>query len=80
VGKAVCGYDIKIFNEEGNEVQANQQGYVVVKLPLPPGTLLNLWKDTRFKNGLFRTVSWLLFSGDGGYKDEDDYLYHWKSR
>jgi acyl-coenzyme A synthetase/AMP-(fatty) acid ligase len=29
VGKAVCGYDIKIFNEEGNEVQANQQ-YVVV--------------------------------------------------
>jgi acyl-coenzyme A synthetase/AMP-(fatty) acid ligase len=32
VGKAVCGYDIKIFNEEGNEVQANQQGYVVVKL------------------------------------------------
>jgi acyl-coenzyme A synthetase/AMP-(fatty) acid ligase len=29
---AVCGYDIKIFNEEGNEVQANQQGYVVVKL------------------------------------------------
>jgi hypothetical protein len=26
VGK-VCGYDIKIFNEEGNEVQANQQGY-----------------------------------------------------
>jgi acyl-coenzyme A synthetase/AMP-(fatty) acid ligase len=31
VGKAVCGYDIKIFNEEGNEVQANQQGYVVVK-------------------------------------------------
>jgi capsular polysaccharide biosynthesis protein len=23
--------DIKIFNEEGNEVQANQQGYVVVK-------------------------------------------------
>jgi propionyl-CoA synthetase len=51
VGKAVCGYDIKIFNEEGNEVQANQQGYVVVK-PLPPGTLLNLWKDnTRFRTG-----------------------------
>jgi propionyl-CoA synthetase len=48
----LCGYDIKIFNEEGNEVQANQQGYVVVKLPLPPGTLLNLWKDnTRFRTG-----------------------------
>jgi hypothetical protein len=31
------------------------------KTPLPPGTLLNLWKDnTRFRT-LFRTVSWLLF-------------------
>jgi propionyl-CoA synthetase len=26
VGKAVCGYDIKIFNEEGNEVQAINKG------------------------------------------------------
>jgi propionyl-CoA synthetase len=32
VGKAVCGYDIKIFNEEGNEVQANQSTRMVVKL------------------------------------------------
>jgi propionyl-CoA synthetase len=38
--------------------------------------LLNLWKDnTRFRNGLFRTVSGYYFSGDGGYKDEDDYIY-----
>jgi propionyl-CoA synthetase len=81
VGKAVCGYDIKIFNEEGNEVQANQQGYVVVKLPLPPGTLLNLWKDnTRFRTGYLEQFPGYYFSGDGGYKDEDDYLYHWKSR
>jgi hypothetical protein len=32
VGKAVCGY-IKKYLMKGNEVQANQQGYVVVKLP-----------------------------------------------
>jgi propionyl-CoA synthetase len=70
VGKAVCGYDI-IFNEEGNEVQANQQGYVVVKLPLPPGTLLNLWKDnTRFRTGYLEQFPGYYFSGDGGYKDE----------
>jgi propionyl-CoA synthetase len=69
-------YDIKIFNEEGNEVQANQQGYVVVKLPLPPGTLLNLWKDnTRFRTGYLEQFPGYYFSGDGGYKDEDDYIY-----
>lgn len=76
VGKAVCGYDIKIFDEEGNEVQANQQGYVVVKLPLPPGTLLDLWNDNlRFKAGYLEQFPGYYFSGDGGYKDEDDYIY-----
>jgi acyl-coenzyme A synthetase/AMP-(fatty) acid ligase len=50
VGKAVCGYIIKIFNE-GNEVQANQQGYVVVKLHYLQERCF-LWKDnTRFRTG-----------------------------
>jgi propionyl-CoA synthetase len=76
VGKAVCGYDIKIFDEEGNEVAANQQGYVVVKLPLPPGTLLDLWNDNpRFKAGYLTQFPGYYFSGDGGYKDEEDYIY-----
>jgi propionyl-CoA synthetase len=76
VGKAVCGYDIKIFDEEGNEAQANQQGYVVVKLPLPPGTLLDLWKDnSRFNSGYLEQYPGYYFSGDGGYKDDDDYIY-----
>jgi propionyl-CoA synthetase len=36
VGKAVCGYNIKIFNEEGIELRPNEEGYVVLQLPLPP--------------------------------------------
>jgi propionyl-CoA synthetase len=52
-------------------VQANQQGYVVVKLPLPPERYLIYGKTTLALKLLSRTVSWLLFSGDGGYKDED---------
>jgi propionyl-CoA synthetase len=35
VGKAVCGYNIKIFNEEGISWGPNE-GYVVLQLPLPP--------------------------------------------
>ena len=76
VGKAVCGYNIKIFNEEGIEVGPNEQGYVVIQLPLPPGTLLDLWKDnTRFRAGYLEQFPGYYFSGDGGYKDHEDYIF-----
>ncbi len=76
VGKAVCGYNIKIFGENGTELGPNEEGYVVVKLPLPPGTLLDLWNDNpRFKAGYLQKFPGYYFSGDGGFKDEDDYIY-----
>jgi propionyl-CoA synthetase len=76
VGKAVCGYNIKIVDESGTEVAANEEGYVVLQLPLPPGTLLNLWNDNeRFKAGYLDKFPGFYFSGDGGYKDEQDYIF-----
>jgi propionyl-CoA synthetase len=76
VGKAVCGYDIKIFGENGTELGPNEEGYVVIKLPLPPGTLLDLWNDNpRFQAGYLNKFPGYYFSGDGGFKDEDDYIY-----
>jgi len=75
-GKAVTGYNIQIFNENGKELGPNEEGYVVIKLPLPPGTLLNLWKDNdRFQSGYLNKFPGYYFSGDGGYKDEDGYLF-----
>ena len=76
VGKAVCGYNIRIFGENGTELASKEEGYVVIKLPLPPGTLLDLWGDNhRFKAGYLQKFPGYYFSGDGGYKDEDDYIY-----
>ena len=76
VGKAVCGYDIKIFGENGTELGPNEEGYVVLKLPLPPGTLLDLWKDNpRFKAGYLDKFPGYYFSGDGGFKDEEAYIF-----
>lgn len=73
---AVCGYDIKILNEEGQEVLADTEGYVAVKLPLPPGTLTSLWGNPkRFKLGYLDRFPGYYFSGDGGYKDEDGYIF-----
>lgn len=75
-GKAVSGYDIKIFNENGEELPPNNEGYVVIKLPLPPGTLMDLWNDPyRFKAGYLNKFPGYYFSGDGGYKDDEGYIY-----
>jgi propionyl-CoA synthetase len=75
-GVPVCGYDIQILNEDGVVVAAGVEGYVAVKLPLPPGTLVNLWGNPqRFKAGYLDRFPGYYFSGDGGYKDEDGYIF-----
>lgn len=75
-GFPVCGYDIQILNESGKKALMNAEGFVVAKLPLPPGTLQNLWGNpTRFKKGYLERFPGYYFSGDGGYKDEDGYVF-----
>jgi acyl-coenzyme A synthetase/AMP-(fatty) acid ligase len=75
-GKTVSGYDIRILNEAGEEVDANQEGAVVIKLPLPPGCLPTLWQDSaRFKESYLNAYPGYYLSGDGGYKDEEGYIY-----
>lgn len=75
-GLPVCGYDIQILNEAGELAENNTEGYVAVKLPLPPGTLMNLWGNPeRFKNGYLTKFPNYYFSGDGGYKDKDGYVF-----
>lgn len=43
VTKPVPGYDVKIFDEENNELPPNTLGKVVIKLPMPPAFMLTLW-------------------------------------
>lgn len=72
----VCGYDIQVLSEEGKEVASDVEGFVAVKLPMPPGCLLNLWGNPeRFKSGYLNKFPGYYFSGDGGYKDEDGYVF-----
>lgn len=75
-GKAVSGYNIQILGENGQELGANEEGYVVIKLPLPPGTLLDIWNDNeRFQAGYLAKFPGYYFSGDGGFKDDDGYIF-----
>ncbi len=75
-GKAVCGYDIRIFDESGAEVASGEEGYVVIRQPLPPGCMTGLWMNQpRFREGYFTKFPGYYLAGDGGYKDDDGYLY-----
>ena len=72
----VCGYDIQVLDEEGKAVATNEEGYVVAKLPLPPGCLLDVWNNTpRFVGGYLEKFKGYYFSGDGGYIDEEGYVF-----
>ncbi len=75
-GLPVCGYDIHVLDEEGHELPAGKEGFVAVKLPLPPGTLPSLWKNhDRFRAGYLEHFPGYYQTGDGGYKDNDGYWY-----
>lgn len=76
VAKPVCGFDIQILDEEGNELPNHKEGFVVVKLPLPPGTLMGIWNnEEQFFSGYLEQIEGFYFTGDGGYKDADGYIY-----
>ncbi|MEW5675375.1 AMP-binding protein [Flavobacterium enshiense] len=75
-GKPVTGYDIRIFNENGEELGPKEEGYVVIKLPLPPGMMLDIWNDNeRFQKGYLDKFPGYYFSGDGGFKDDNGYVF-----
>jgi propionyl-CoA synthetase len=73
---AVPGFDVCVVDEVGAEVAANQEGSIVLRLPLPPGCLPTLWgDDERFISSYLTAFPGFYSSGDGGYRDEDGYLY-----
>lgn len=75
-GFPICGYDIQILSEEGDPLGAGRDGYVALKLPLPPGCLPSLWKTpVRFYKSYLEQFEGYYLSGDGGYFDEDGYFF-----
>jgi propionyl-CoA synthetase len=74
--KPVPGYDVKILSESGEPRGSNEEGAVAVRLPLPPGTLATLWQaDDRFVESYMSAFPGYYTTGDGGYVDEDGYLF-----
>ncbi|AEP31445.1 propionyl-CoA synthetase [Brumicola nitratireducens] len=74
--KPVPGFNIQILDALGHPVPPNTQGAIAIKLPLPPSCLATIWGDfDRFASGYLSEYPGYYCSGDGGYIDEDGYLF-----
>lgn len=72
----VPGFNVCVLDHEGNELPNGEQGNIALKLPLPPGCLPTVWGDfERFRTSYLSEFPGYYSSGDGGYKDEDGYVF-----
>ncbi|MEQ9224878.1 MAG: AMP-binding protein [Parvibaculum sp.] len=70
------GYDMRVLDDAGHEVETGTLGNVVVTLPLPPGCLPTLWNaDDRFRSAYLDEFPGYYKTADAGYIDEDGYLF-----
>ena len=74
--KPLAGFDVRILDDHGAPVAAGVQGNIAIKLPLPPGCLSTVWGDhSRFVLAYLSDYPGYYTSGDGGYIDDDGYLF-----
>ncbi len=74
--RAVPGYQVQILDDAGRLQEPGQTGAIVIKLPLPPGSLATLWHaDERYKEAYLSHFEGYYLTGDAGFIDEDQYLW-----
>jgi propionyl-CoA synthetase len=72
----VPGFDVQVLDERGGRVGPGVEGAICIRLPMPPGTLPTLWHDdARFVASYLSAYDGYYLSGDGGYVDEDGYVF-----
>ncbi len=75
-GVPVPGFDVRVLDENAEEVNDGTIGSVALQLPLPPGCLPTLWNnDDGFRSSYLSAFPGYYSTADAGYRDEDGYLW-----
>ena len=73
---AVPGHDVRVLDTEGKPVAAGDIGAIVIRLPLPPGTFIDLWNASeRFQSAYFERYPGFYETGDAGFIDDKGYIF-----
>jgi propionyl-CoA synthetase len=74
--KAAPGWGLEVLDEVHEPCPPGKVGSLVVRLPLPPGTLPTLWNaDQRYIDSYLAEFPGCYKTADAGYIDEDGYVY-----
>ena len=74
--KPVPGWNIQVVDPDCKPVKPGDIGALVVKLPLPPGTLPTLWNnDDGFIKAYLEEFPGFYKTADAGYIDDDGYVF-----
>ncbi|MEY4530332.1 MAG: hypothetical protein RLZZ156_1053 [Deinococcota bacterium] len=73
-GLPMFGVDAAIVDKEGNELSANEGGFLVIRKPFPSMLRTVYGDDERFKRQYYGEIPNVYFAGDGARRDEDGYF------
>jgi len=74
--KAVPGWDLRVLDTAGHEVEPGTIGALAGKLPMPPGCTPTLWQaDQRFVDSYMSEFPGYYATGDAGMIDEEGYVF-----
>lgn len=76
-GKAMPGFDVRIVDDSGKEVEKGKMGNIVLAMPLAPTGFRTLWQDEErfYKGYLKRFEGQWVDTGDAGMIDLDGYIH-----
>lgn len=72
----VPGYAVQVMDEQGALLGPDEQGAIVIRLPLPPGCSQTLWRDHgRYLDAYLAAFPGYFHTGDGGYVDAEGFVH-----
>lgn len=76
-GKPMPGFDVRVVDDDGQEVKQGTMGNIVLAIPLAPTAFRTLFNDEErfYKSYLLRFNGRWIDTGDAGMIDEDGYVH-----